>query len=212
MNTQVAKNQPFSNIKSNNAIIIFIKNPVLGKVKTRLAASVGVEKALRIYEAMLENARLASLQIPATRYVYYSDFIPTADAWETTDFIKKIQQGGDLGERMSNAISGTLTLHEKAVLFGGDIPGLNAGIVNAALLALEEHDFVIGPALDGGYYLIGMKKSQPAVFQGIAWSSPQVFEQTMQAIQRLGASCYCLPPLSDIDYAEDWERFGWPLS
>ena len=193
----------------SRALILFIKNPLLGKVKTRLAATMGDEKALRIYEALLAHTREVALQTPVDRYVYYGDYINEADDWAPGLFIKKIQRGEDIGARMSNAFSEVLSERDGAILVGGDIPGLRPDILQEALEQLSSHDFVIGPAEDGGYYLIGMRAFEPAVFQGINWSTSAVFSGTIHAIQRLGKSFHCLPLLADVDVEEDWGRYGW---
>jgi len=189
-----------------NALIIFIKNPQAGKVKTRLAASLGAEKALEIYLDLLQHTRRAALELTAKRYLFYSDFVDEKDEWQAADFFKKAQVGIDLGERMKNAFSEVLPGHEKAVIIGSDLPGMTGEILAEAFSKLDHADFVIGQAEDGGYYLLGMKEFQPAVFQEISWSTPLVFEQTIHHIQRLG-SFSLLPVLADIDTAADWERF-----
>ncbi len=97
------------------------------------------------------------------------------------------------------------------MLVGCDIPGLSREILELAFEKLRDHDFVIGPAEDGGYYLIGMKVFEPAVFQDIAWSTPAVFEKTIWRMEGLGKTWFQLPMLSDVDYEEDWEQHGWEL-
>ena len=191
-----------------SALIIFIKNPVLGKVKTRLAATMGEEKALLVYEALLAHTR-ATAQAPACRRsLYYSDFADEGDAWAPEHVIKKVQEGADLGERMSRAFAAVLQENERAVIIGSDAPGISAGLLEEAFQRLSENDFVIGPTFDGGYYLLGMKRHEPAVFRNIDWSTPEVFAQTMAVIQGLGKTCYELRRLADIDYEEDWVRWG----
>ncbi|MCB9282849.1 MAG: TIGR04282 family arsenosugar biosynthesis glycosyltransferase [Lewinellaceae bacterium] len=190
----------------SRALILFIKNPRLGKVKTRLAATMGAEKALRVYEAMLAHTRKVALQIPVDRYLYYSDFIDHQDNWSRAHFHKKVQRGENLGARMAHAFSEVLDEHERAILIGSDIPQINPSILKEAFERLSTHDFVIGPAQDGGYYLLGMRSFEPTVFLGIAWSAPTVFNKTIDIIQRLDKSFHCLPTLSDVDEEEDWDR------
>ncbi len=190
------------------ALLITMKNPVLGKVKTRLAASLGHEKALEIYHFLLRHTREVALLTVAARYLYYSDFVDEMDEWPGSDFIKKIQSGKDIGQRMARCFEEVMPAYEMAVLIGCDIPGLSAGILENAFNKLEDHDFVIGPAEDGGYYLIGMKKFYPAVFEGIAWSTPAVFEATLNRINALGKSWACMERLMDVDDVGDWERYN----
>lgn len=191
------------------ALIIFIRTPELGKVKTRLAKSVGDEQALRIYMALLAHTRVVAQAVRAQRLLFYSEHIDRQDDWPESAFLKFRQEGEDLGQRMQHAFETTLHQAESAVIVGSDIPGLSCGIIETAFEQLETHDFVIGPARDGGYYLLGMKSLQPELFRGISWSTSRVFADTVSKMERLGKSCALAPLLSDVDEAEDWEREGW---
>ena len=193
------------------ALIVFIKNIQAGKVKTRLAATVGDERAVQIYRALLVRTRQAAMGVDGVRYVYYSSWVEAEDEWELNDFSKAVQSGADIGERMYQALESVLERHDKAILFGGDIAGLSASILQDALQQLDSHDAVIGPALDGGYYLIGLKKAERSIFQDIKWSSTETRKMTLDKIKSLGWSCHLLPELSDIDYEEDWLNYGWEL-
>lgn len=195
----------------SSALIIFIKNPQPGKVKTRLAATLGDGMALRIYTALLERIRQGTEPLPVAKYLFYSDFIEKNDEWLPTHFTKKIQHSGGLGERMSSAFAEVLEQHGRAVIVGSDVPGITPSIINEALEKLADHDFTIGGTDDGGYYLLGMNAFEPAVFEGIEWSTATVFSQTMEAIARLGKTCHQLPVLPDIDYEEDWIKHGWEI-
>ena len=194
-----------------DCLIVFIKNIQPGKVKTRLAATVGNERAVEIYRALLERTRKAALGVEAKRFVFYSSFIEENDDWGAAHFSKKTQQGADIGERMHHALEAVLKTSEKAILVGGDIAGLTAEILGEALKKLDDHDTVIGPAIDGGYYLIGLKKAEPSIFQNIEWSSPNTRKMTVEKIKALGLTCHFLPELSDIDYEEDWVKYGWEI-
>lgn len=193
------------------ALLITIKNPVLGKVKTRLAAGLGREKALEIYLSLVRHTCEVALQTEADRYLYYSDFVDETDEWPSDRFYKKAQTTGDIGHRMSRCFEETLPLYEKAILVGSDIPGLSAGILAEAFEKLSHNDFVIGPAEDGGYYLIGMKAFYPTVFEQITWSVPTVFEETIQQMEALGKSWSAVKTLSDVDNVDDWEKHGWEI-
>ena len=194
-----------------DALIIFVKNPVHGQVKTRLAATMGHETALQIYRALLHRIRQTTEPMPVAKYLFYSDFIEKNDEWPNDLFIKKTQCNGDLGERMGNAFEEVLRLHPRAVIVGSDVPGITSGIVQEAFEQLAGHDFAIGGTDDGGYYLLGMSEYEPSLFTGIEWSTPLVFSQTMEAMGRLGKSCALLPVLPDIDYEEDWTKHGWDI-
>jgi len=193
------------------ALILFIRNPELGKVKTRLARDVGDEQALSIYKALLKHTRDTALAVNAQRLLFYSQAVPKTDHWPTPAFTKLLQAGDDLGERMHLAFLQALERAYKAVIIGSVIAQINAGIIEEAFQALEENDYVIGPALDGGYYLLGMKQPTPELFQNMEWSTPDVCQTTLDRISRLGRSCHKVATLTDIDYAEDWKRHGWPL-
>ena len=196
---------------SNRALILFIKNPEKGKVKTRLASTVGDERALAIYRALLAHSRRVALGVNAKRYLYYANFIPERDEWSSRDFEKRLQPEGDLGIRMGTAFQEVLKDHKHAILVGSDIAQLKESILEKAFQALSEHPFVLGPARDGGYYLLGMNSFHASVFSSIDWSTDRVFDQTCDRIKALGSTPALVDELSDIDYEADWEAFGWPL-
>lgn len=196
-----------------NALLIFIKNPMIGKAKTRLAATVGDDRALQIYEALLGHTRQLALQVDAERLLFYSHFIDHDDEWSPRQFRQYLQADGDLGQRMTAGFREAFALPDtrKAIIIGSDCASLTPDIIAEAFRALDGHDFVIGPATDGGYYLLGMRDFHPEVFQNIAWSTEYVAQQTIDRITALGKSCAEVATLSDIDYEEDWARYGWPL-
>ncbi len=182
---------------------------MLGKVKTRLAATVGNDEALSIYQLLLYYTRQLTLQVKAARFLFYSDCIEEKDDWKATHFIKKVQHGNDLGDRMFHAFEEGLMTHDKAVIIGSDCATLSLEIIESAYTALDTHDVVIGPATDGGYYLLGLKKANPMLFETIFWSSDQVLAQTIERIHTQNLSYYLLPMLSDVDTEEDWKAVGW---
>ncbi len=143
--------------------------------------------------------------------MFYSDFINKDDQWDANLFQKYLQENGDLGNRMKSAFQQAFQNSSKVVIIGSDCASLNVEIVEEAFTALKSSPFVIGPAMDGGYYLIGMNTYEPSVFENIEWSTEKVFNQTINAIKKLNKSCYLLPELSDIDYEEDWEEYGWEV-
>lgn len=195
----------------DSALLIFIKNAELGKVKTRLASTVGDEKALKIYRSLLNHTRHIAEETKADRLLFYNNTINHADEWSETHFQKYLQEDGDLGVRIKKAFQTAFEQHSKVVIIGSDCASLNVEIVEEAFMALNSSPFVIGPAMDGGYYLIGMNQLELSVFENIDWSTDQVFNQTIAAIKKLNKSCYLLPELSDIDYEEDWNEYGWEV-
>ena len=190
-------------------LIIFVKNPVLGKVKTRLAATVGDERALEVYHKLLAITRKVALGVACKRQLYYSDVVDTDDHWGNDQFAKHTQQGSDLGERMLHAF--TLSFAngaERAIVVGSDCPELTSSLINAAFNALDGHDAVIGPADDGGYYLLGMKRPVPDFFERKQWSTATVLADTLADAQRLGLKVQLMPMLSDLDNEVDLIRSG----
>lgn len=193
-------------------LLLFIKNPVLGKVKTRIAQTAGEVRALQIYLEMLRHTREVALSADARRFLFYSDFINDADSWHPSSFEKYLQQGNDLGERMQHAFETAFAQGaSKAVIIGSDCVDLTGAIVKAAFRQLDDHSFVIGPTLDGGYYLLGMNALEPTVFDNIQWSTATVLPTTLERIQSLQKNYFLLPALPDIDYEADWEQFGWEI-
>jgi uncharacterized protein len=160
---------------------------------------------------LLVHTRSVALAVDVRRLLFYSGQIAVQDGWPEADFHKFLQEGETLGDRMAHAFQIALQHARSAVIVGSDIAQLSAEIINQAFEELETNDFVIGPAIDGGYYLLGMKAWYPALFEGIPWSTPTVCADTIKAMENLGKSYALSPTLSDIDYAEDWEQYGWEL-
>ena len=187
-------------------VLIFQKNEVLGKVKTRLAAGVGEEQALEIYRQLLDKTYLALRDISVSITTYFSEFIPDNPIHSAEN--KLVQVGQDLGERMKNAFAENFESGmEKVVLIGTDCPSLEGIHLSQAFEALDQSDLVLGPARDGGYYMIGMKRRADFLFEGITWSTELVLSQTLALAAEQGLQTSLLPVLEDIDTLEDWERY-----
>ena len=192
-------------MKPSDHLLIFIRNPQLGRVKTRLARTVGDAEALRIYHVLLEKTRAAALGVEAERQLLYSDFIDKNDAWPNDRFHKMTQSAGDLGIRMEQAFRNTFAAGaRKALIIGSDCPQLDGAMLRTAFERLDESDFVLGPAPDGGYYLLGMKVLDHAVFRDIEWSTDSVQAHTLEKIRAAGKTCSLLPELTDVDTEADW--------
>ncbi len=190
----------------DNAIIIFIKNQIAGKVKTRIAKDSDHETALGIYKKLLTHTRNITKDLDCHKYLYYSEEI-TDDQWPTEVYHKKLQRGMDLGEKMMDAFIEVLSYHKNALIIGSDCIYLSAEIIKDAFDALNDHDHVLGPAKDGGYYLLGSKEIQHDLFLNIPWSSGQEYEVTKNRIISSGKSLKELQVLQDIDHLKDWEEF-----
>jgi rSAM/selenodomain-associated transferase 1 len=185
-------------------LIVFTKNPKLGKVKTRLAASVGDEKALRVYQFLLDHTFQITRHLEMDKAVYYSDFMPANDVWKKYDFKQFLQTGSDFGAKMSNAFRAAFIRgYEKVVLIGSDCYELNEKEILEAFEKLETKQVVVGPAADGGYYLIGMDNFYPTLFENKNWSTASVFNDTFQNIVDLNLTSHYLQELSDIDDLKD---------
>ena len=193
-------------------IVIFAKAPVPGSAKTRLIPALGEIGAARLAQKMLlatiaeaEAARLAIPELCATPHPYdpeWQPFLPKAE-------IRYTDQGeGDLGERLARATKRVTLLGEKILLIGTDCPALDRHRLRAAAEALLGHDAVIHPALDGGYALLGLRRFDPSLFSGIAWSGPDVAATTIARIEALGWSLHVGETLRDIDEPEDLEATG----
>src|SRR5690606_28561 len=195
-------NSDFHLSSSKKALIIFVRNPELGKVKTRLAKSVGDESALKIYKFLLQHTVKITENLNVDKYIYYSETIVQNDIWNPDIFRKKMQNGNDLGERMQNAFEEILGMgYEKVLIIGSDIYELQQKDIDNAFDALEKNQFVIGPAKDGGYYLLGMKNLKTEVFENKNWGTSTVLEETLNDLKE--EKYLLLPEMSDVDYYED---------
>ncbi len=189
---------------TRSLLIIFVKNPILGKVKTRLAKTVGDQYALHVYLHLLNYTASIAAKSSSDIAIYYSDFVDNNDLWSNNRYQKYIQKGNSLGERMNNAfIEAFQKNYEKALIIGSDCAQLTTEIINNAFKKLNEVDVVIGPAYDGGYYLLGMKKYYIDFFLNKEWSTSEVYSQTVDDVKRLNLSYATLPVLLDIDTEED---------
>lgn len=187
---------------SKKALIIFTRNPELGKVKTRLAKTVGDESALNIYKFLLQHTVEITKDLHVDKYVFYSEEIHKNDAWDSDVFRKRLQSGNDLGERMHNAFIEVFNMgYEMAIVIGCDMFEMERKDLETAFDALQTNSFVIGPAQDGGYYLLGMKESKEKVFQKKEWGTSTVLEQTLKDLE--GENHLLLEERNDIDYYED---------
>jgi hypothetical protein len=191
------------------ALIIFVKAPLPGKVKTRLARELGDEAACRLYRNMARD--IAEKLGRDDSWETIIAFSPPEEEglvrdWLGPGFSYHPQKGDDLGERMFRAIADALESgYGRVVLVGSDIPEITAEIILRAFESLEGVDIVLGPARDGGYYLVGMKRPYRDIFTGIPWSTPEVMAATCGRIREAGLTTAFIEPLSDVDDPEDLE-------
>jgi uncharacterized protein len=191
----------------NNALIIFVRNPELGKVKTRLAASIGDTKTLDIYTYLLQHTYEVADSIYADKFIFYTDAINENDLWN--DYYKLVQSNGDLGERMEKAFQFVFNLgYTSACIIGSDCLDLNKEILNQAFSNLKNNDVVIGPAADGGYYLLGMNTVENPLFENKKWSTNSVFESTINDCKNKNLTYHLLETLTDIDTEDDLKKYS----
>lgn len=190
-------------------LIVFLRAPERGRVKTRLAATLGDDRALAIYRELLDHTLHVSAPVRCTKQAWYADGIPDIDIAADHGFAARIQQGKDLGERMAHAIAnGFDDGYDRVMIIGTDCPGISTTVLEEAFAALDQQDAVIGPARDGGYYLLGMRRMIPDVFHDKVWSSDTVLRSTIADLDRLDATYSLLPELIDVDTEADLAAIG----
>lgn len=190
----------------DGGLIVFLRLPQWGKVKTRLALTMGHEAALSIYKELISLTLTAAAGSGSTVYLFYEGGLPTNEE-RNPAFSYHLQTPGNLGLKMAEAISYVLQFHSKAVIIGSDCPLLSSSTLRESFTTLDMHDIVLGPAIDGGYYLIGCKKLYGTLFDDIQWSTPQVMQQTIEKIIAANQTYRLLTQLSDIDTEEDWNCY-----
>lgn len=188
---------------NKNALIIFAKNPVPGTVKTRLAAGTSIQFALSFYKICLNYFKKLAVELTnaaiADVYFFYNE-IPKADK------NIRVQRGGDLGEKMFNAFHELFDAGYKNIcIIGTDIPDINKSLLKEAFQHLNDNDYVIGPAVDGGYYLLGMKEQTPTLFSNINWSTNTVFVETLQKLQSVKIKISSI--MIDIDTSDELHKW-----
>ncbi len=199
----------------NDMLMIFVKNLIPGMVKTRLAADIGIDKALDVYMELVNHTNKITKKLDINKAVYYSEYVEVEDVWDAGGFELGAQKGNTLGEKMSTAFDEAFDSNNRVVLIGSDCYELTTKIIESAFVMLEDHDVVVGPAKDGGFYLIGMKEYFPQLFQDKVYSTDKVLKDLLATAEELDLSVYQLPTLSDIDVLADlkasemdWENLG----
>lgn len=186
-----------------SGLIIFVKNLRPGRVKTRLAAKLGNDQAFKIYKELLKHTCMISTDVKADKFIFYSEEIEI-DSWPF-EFSRQVQKGNDLGERMKNAFELLFNRgYQNVLIIGSDCLELNTTTIEKGFAALDKSDIVIGPAMDGGYYLLGLKTHSPFLFENVEWSTSGVLQQTLTICNEHNMRYSLLEVLSDIDEPEDW--------
>ncbi|MEX2231223.1 MAG: TIGR04282 family arsenosugar biosynthesis glycosyltransferase [Cyclobacteriaceae bacterium] len=189
---------------TRSLLIIFYRNPKIGKVKTRLAATVGKEKALDFFRKLSLHTREVTEKLTFDKIVFYSDSIDLMDMWPNATYLKALQHGEDLGTKMENAfVAGFETGYTSICIIGTDCYELSEGVIKQAFEALTSTDTVIGPARDGGYYLLGMNQPHTTIFKNKQWSTETVLQDTINDFESLGLKYEKLKELGDVDTEDD---------
>jgi rSAM/selenodomain-associated transferase 1 len=200
---------------ADTAVIVFAKAPLAGLAKTRLIPALGAAGAAALAERMLVHAvatavsaRLGPVELCVSPDAAHACFQQLAQRHG----LQVVQQGeGDLGQRMHRALQRALQGQQQVLLMGADAPGLDAALLRQAAQALHSHDAVFVPALDGGYVLVGLKRPQAALFEGMTWSTAQVMQHSRDRARAAGLSWAETPPVADIDVPGDLQHVpaGW---
>ena len=194
---------------SDERLILCLKAPRPGFVKTRLAAALGAEAACAAYRQLVETLlpRLAGIADVELRFSP-DDARPDIAPWLRRGWTAAPQGSGDLGARLARATREAFAAGARRVaVIGSDCPRVTAEDIKSAWAALAQHDVVLGPAMDGGYWLVALRAPEPRLFADITWSTGAVLEQTLAQARAAGLSVKLLRELSDVDTPKDWERF-----
>jgi len=192
---------------NKSLLIIFVKNLNSGKVKTRLAKTLGDKKALQIYQEMLQKIKETIQYLPFEKAVFYSDEIVEDDIWESDSYKKFVQEGKNIGERMQNAIEQAYNDgYDKISLIGSDCYQITSSIVMDSFRLLNDYNVVLGPSQDGGYYLIAMTGLYNGLFEGKDWSTDKVLNQTKSDLEGYDIKHTFVAELNDIDDEEDLKQ------
>ena len=194
-----------------SALLFFVKYPEPGKVKTRLARSVGDKRAAQMYQSLVETNLRVLTPLHRRTMDCWIMFDPAdkeveIKKWLSDQYFYRAQEGKDLTERLTDAFKKSFEAgYSSVIALGSDTLKLRADIIEKAFKELENFDAVIGPAKDGGYYLIGLKKLIPEIFQGIPWSTSTVLTETLNRMRRLKLKYSLLQELEDLDEIKEYE-------
>ncbi|WP_199316329.1 TIGR04282 family arsenosugar biosynthesis glycosyltransferase [Tolypothrix sp. FACHB-123] len=196
-------------------LIVFTRYPEPGKTKTRMIPALGDVGAADLQKQMTEYTvsqvkELQKIAEVSCEVRFAGGNLQLMQDWLGLDLVYQSQGEGDLGDRLARSLSDAFQSgREQVIIIGTDCPGVNSQLLTKAFEQIRSFDLVIGPAIDGGYYLIGLRQLIPNLFANIDWGTPQVLQQTVNIAEKLNLSKIYLPALSDVDYPEDlpiWEQ------
>lgn len=200
----------------NSLVVQFAKWPEAGKVKTRLAANIGYEKARDVHIQLMTHvlANISNspdwdvvLSLSETEALWPHELLPVQKLLAAHKVQQAIQNKGSLGDKLASTFDHYSTKHDKVIIVGSDCPTITPDYIQSALSALDQSDVVLGPAEDGGYVLVGVKASHTGLFDNVEWGTEKVLEQTTLNIERLGLRCQLLEQAWDVDTLIDYQRF-----
>ena len=193
----------------NTALIIFVRPPELGKVKTRLAKTIGDERALAIYKLLLNHTQQITQPLNFQKFIYYVDHVVDYDLWNHPGYTKRKQSGNDLGEKMQHAFNELFEQgFKKVLIIGSDCYQLQTPIIEEAVNLLNTNGAVLGPTHDGGYFLLGMNEFHAQLFENKTWSTDQVLNETVSDLKSSNISYSLLNTLCDVDEEADLALSG----
>ena len=194
---------------SKEVLSIFVKNLIPGTVKIRLAKDLGMDLAMEIYKELVGITAKAMDVLKIDKWVYYSDYIESNDQFDDLKYRKHIQEGKDLGQRMQNCFYDAFESEfDKMILIGSDTPDITDEIISQGFAELDKHDIVIGPAQDGGFYLIGMKEPHENLLNNQVYGHDKVLHELLDEIENRNLSVFKLSTLIDIDVKDDLKKAG----
>ncbi len=199
-------------MSSPDLLIIFIKAPRIGEVKTRLARDIGAENAQKLYRAMVEDL-LQNLRGPDNFdlliTLWPENAEPEVRNWLNWKGQITTQSQGNLGDKLQHAFgNGFAQGYQRIVIIGSDLPELSSSVINDSFKQLHTYSLILGPATDGGYYLIGLRSPHTELFTGINWSTSDVLKKTLENADKAGLHHFLLPDMQDIDKYDDiWIRW-----
>jgi rSAM/selenodomain-associated transferase 1 len=189
---------------NKEAIIIFLKYPELGRSKTRLAATIGDENALKVYKELLSHTNLITKDLNFDKFLFYDKVSSNKMPWGDDIYHTAYQKQSDLGGRMEDAFEQLFKKgYERVLIIGSDCYELEQNVIKSAFEKLKDKQVVIGPAKDGGYYLLGLSKMIKSIFNDVAWSTENVYSDTVKILNSLNIQHDTTPTLSDIDVFDD---------
>jgi rSAM/selenodomain-associated transferase 1 len=187
-------------------LMVFVKNRVLGKVKTRIAKTMGDIQAMEIYSLLLLHTISVTKGLDCDKMLFYSDSLEEEDHWKKSGFMPFVQTGNDLGERMKNAFQLAFSKnYKKIIIIGSDCFEITQDIITEGFRALDKNKVVFGPAQDGGYYLLGMTTFINELFVDKPWSTEHLLKASLLELSNKNIQSHLLPMLNDIDEEADWQ-------